>query len=90
MDVINWPTSRSVEDLVVERVQEFVGDNVTYMFSKPNPKCMLVLTSGRERLVMGGIVNRLVESVHPNDANVRGDTIKFGERDLAFKDSQEI
>ena len=34
---------------------------------------------------MGCIVKRLVESVHHNDANVMGDTIKFGERDLPFQ-----
>ena len=51
---------------------------------------MYFLTSGTERLVMGWRVNRLVESVHHKDANVRGDTISFGERDLPFKDSQEM
>ena len=34
---------------------------------------------------MGFIVNRLVESVHHNVANVRGDTTKFGERDGPFQ-----
>ena len=34
---------------------------------------------------MGCIVNRLVEGVHHNDTNVRGDTEKFGERDFPFQ-----
>ena len=42
---------------------------------------MFFLTSGRERLVM---VKRLVESVYHNDAYIRGDTIKFGQINLAF------
>ena len=51
---------------------------------KPAQK-VFSLKSGRGELVMGCIVNRLVEIVHHNDANVRGDTIKFGERDLPFQ-----
>ena len=34
---------------------------------------------------MGCILNRLVESVHHDDTNVRGDTIKFGERDYPIQ-----
>ena len=65
-----------------EESRSFVGDSITYMFTKANPKNKFFLTSGREGLVMGCIVKKLVESVHHSDANVRGDTIKFGERDL--------
>ena len=41
--------------------------------------------SGRERLVIGCIVHRLLESAHHKNANIKGDTIKFGERDLPFQ-----
>ena len=60
-------------------------DSITDMFTRANPEGMFFLISGGERLVVGCIVIRLVEHVHHNDANVRGDTIKFGERDLHFQ-----
>ena len=51
---------------------------------------MFFLASGRERFAMGCIVNRLVESVHHNDASVRGDTITLVIGVRPFKDSQEM
>ena len=85
MNVISWTNSRSVDDLVGGGVQEFVGDGITDMFTKINLEGMFFFTSEGERLVMGCIVNRFVESVHHNDADLRVDTIKFGERDVPFQ-----
>ena len=64
MNVISWMNSRSLDDLVGQGVQEFVGDSITYMFTKTNPEGMFFFTSARERLVVGWIVNRLVGSVY--------------------------
>ena len=50
---------------------------------------MFFLTSGRERLIVGRIVNRL-ESVHHNDANVRVAPQSLVRGICPFKDSQEL
>ena len=46
---------------------------------------MFLFTSGRETLVVGCVITRLIKCVHHENINVRCDTIKFSERDLPFQ-----
>ena len=62
-----------------------MGDGITYMFTKTNLKVMFLFTSGREILVVGCVITRLIKCVHHENINVRCDTIKFTERDLPFQ-----